>query len=52
MCKPTSVLSEEDCERGVDCTEDERELLKGEFEKEQKLPSADDTVADDALYSS
>ncbi|CAL6408490.1 unnamed protein product [Bathycoccus prasinos] len=38
-----------DCRKGVDCTAAEKELLRGEFERNQKLPSADDddSVNDD-----
>ena len=37
-----------DCQKGVDCTAAEKELLKGEFERGQKLPSADDdSLSDD-----
>jgi len=52
-CKPDSILgnrddvdvgtiADPDCQKGVDCTAAEKELLKGEFERDQKLPSADD----------
>jgi hypothetical protein len=36
------TIADPDCQKGVDCTAVEKELLKGEFERDQKLPSADD----------
>ena len=58
-CKPDAMLgkydgddletsTDPDCQKGVDCTAAEKELLKGEFERGQKLPSADDdSLSDD-----
>ena len=43
------TTADPDCRKGVDCTAAEKELLRGEFERNQKLPSADDddSVNDD-----